>query len=226
MNRNKTTDRQILAVALATMILSTTAFAAIGGFSDPSWRGNSNTTFQQWTFSADSRENVPPDSYSSNPPSTHGSSLYVDTSYFWQPSISGAGGVWPLGELDIFVPNFPNGTEKQIWIQLTWQGAGNSTYMPDQPAVSVVPDYSSDPAPYLITYMPRKDYPLVVNGNNWNQSLFQIDIKPNPSEEWIVIKGDILVDKVSIDTRCIPEPATLGLLIGGAFMAIRRKRKV
>jgi hypothetical protein len=69
----------------------------------------------------------------------------------------------------------------------------------------------------------RTDYSPV---NGWKQSLFQIDIKPNPFEEWIVIKGDIVVDSVTIDTICTPEPTTLGLLIGGAFMAIRRCRKI
>ena len=221
MNRNKTISRQVLAIAIMVMVAG--AFACASDFAPPAWvRGATGTTYEQWTFSSSSKDNLSPDSY------LHGGSLpytpylYVDTTYSYN-SIAGA---WPLGELDIFVPNFPNtsqGTEKQIRIQLTWQGATNN-YMPPQPAVGVVPDFSTDPTPYSITDVLRTDYSSAVSG--WKQSLFQIDIKPNPSEEWIVIKGDIVVDSVTIDTICTPEPATLGLLIGGAMMVIRRKRKV
>jgi hypothetical protein len=221
MNRNWSGSRLILALAIMVNMVAG-ACACASDFASPGWvRGAAGTTYEQWTFSTNSQNNVAPDSY------LHGGSLpytpylYVNSTYQY----NSAAGAWPLGELDIFVPNFLNnsqGTEKQIQIQLTWQGANNN-YMPPQPAVGVVPDFSTDPTPYTITNLSRKDYSPV---NGWKQSLFLIDIEPNPSEEWIVIKGDILVDKVTIDTICIPEPATLGLLIGGALMAIRRKRKV
>lgn len=64
MIRSKTTSRQILAVALATMILSATAFA------DPVWRGTGRgtggtVTFQQWSF-ADSNHSPSPNADLSN----------------------------------------------------------------------------------------------------------------------------------------------------------------
>ena len=106
--------------------------------------------------------------------------------------------------------------KKEIWIQLIWQPGGNdqTLFLPDEPLVAVTPFDSIQ--------FSRQDTAL----NGWTHSLFTIDMWPNPPEEWITIKGDILVDNLAIDTRCIPEPATFALLgVGGVLMNLIRKRR-
>ena len=57
----------------------------------------------------------------------------------------------------------------------------------------------------------------------WTLSVFRINLYPNPPEEWFTIKGDIIVDHLAIDTRCLPEPATVALLGLGALVVFRQK---
>ncbi|MHC4060649.1 MAG: PEP-CTERM sorting domain-containing protein [Planctomycetota bacterium] len=87
--------------------------------------------------------------------------------------------------------------------------------MPNEPLIGVAPFESME--------MSRQDS---VGQDGWVSSLFMIDIWPNPSEEWISIKGDIMVDELAIDTYCIPEPVTILLLgCGGALITLTGKRR-
>jgi hypothetical protein len=220
MNRNWSSSRRILAIALATMILSTTAFAAIGSFSAPSWRGNSNATFQQWSFNGTepNRGPVAPDD------GGLGNSFGTPALYVFGNSAQRSDGAWNLvtDEMDIRIPNSQELQPlKEMQIELIWKAAQDS-FLPPQPSVSVTPVYA-DQNLHI--------YPQVLllgeeQADGWTKTVFSVNITPNPIREWIYIKGGIIVDQVSIDTRCIPEPVTFGLLIGGALMAIRRRRKV
>ena len=61
--------------------------------------------------------------------------------------------------------------------------------------------------------------------SGWYESTYTWEIYPNPFDEWFTIAGDILVDEIVIDTWCIPEPATLALLLIGGLALLRRRRK-
>lgn len=208
MIRNKTTGRRILAIALATMILSATAFAAV----DP------GITSQQWSFATESRTPQPDAGWSNN----YGiPSVWIGDRAQWN------NGAWTLGtdEMDIIIPNYQVlQPKKEMQIELVWRAAGQN-FLPDRPLIGVLPLYDDEGINYSEQIMLLEEgaaqatTPLI-------RTVFAVDIWPNPSSEWITIKGDIDVFSVAVDTRCIPEPATLGLLIGGALMAIRRKRKV
>ncbi len=129
-------------------------------------------------------------------------------------------GVWGLsGEIDVYIPNWPERRpEKEIWIQLTWKAGelDQSPFLPDVPIVGVAADIFGSMT------MTRQDFSVGQDG--WYQSVFDIHLWPNPTKEWIAVKGDILVDQLVIDTICIPEPGTI-LLFSIAGWVISRGRK-
>jgi hypothetical protein len=196
----------------------TAGSAALGeDFSAPSWRGTSGSTYQQWDFSTDVPIPPLPDAVA-NPYGTP--LLRVKPFGDWIDVTGNRQGIWPLsGEIDVYVPNWPEPRpEKEIWVQLTWQATDVDPFLPNQPVVGV----TSQPL-FDSMEMTRTDIVDFIPG--WNHSVFRIYLYPNPSEEWFTIKGDILVDQLIIDTRCIPEPTTMLLLgIGGAIALARRKR--
>jgi len=172
----------------------------------PPWRGADGSTHQLWEFGTD--DPFPAPDVVDNP---YGDPLlHVDTPHGWSD------GIWALsGEMDIYLPNRPvTGGWKEIWIQLTWKpGLDPDPFLPDQPNVAVTP------FDHITMY--RDDDGL---GDGWIYSLYRIDLWPNPPEEWIAIKGDILVDQLVIDTICIPEPATVCLLGLGALALLKKRR--
>ena len=129
-------------------------------------------------------------------------------------------GVWSLsGEIDVIIDNDPALLEKKVIdILLLWAPGEDTTLMPERPLVGV------SAVPMDSMTMTVVEDPVA--GGDWILSTYQIVIRPNPPEEWIAIKGDILVDKLDIKTECIPEPATIGLLgLGGlALLRIRGRR--
>jgi hypothetical protein len=175
------------------------------------------TTSQQWSFSTWNYGPVLPDAGWVN--NNGDPLLVVSTSSNWNASVGQRGGVWTLnGEMDFIIPNYPDTTrpEKDIWIDVVWKGAGKSSFIPDKPLIGIECDYDS-------VTIQRED--ILRSDDGFTTTRFTLNVFPNPSTEWIVLKGDIMVDSISIDTICIPEPATLSLLLGGAFMAIRRSIK-
>lgn len=133
-------------------------------------------------------------------------------------SVDGRDGVWSLsGELDILIPNDPvERPYKDIIITLIWAAGGADQFMPDRPLVGV-------------SAVPMEGMEMTVANNTldavWTESVFTIKIWPNPPEEWIAVKGDILVDEIKVETECVPEPATLGLLGLGSLALLRYRRK-
>jgi hypothetical protein len=209
MNRSWSTIRRIQAIALITMVLSATAFAA------PQWEGTGGTvTSQQWSFASDSYTPSPDDGWINQEEPI----CMIGDRAQW------LNGAWTLGmdEMDIFIPNDPQlRPKKEMQIELIWSAVGENR-LPDRPLVSVFPEYEDGRVVFPdISILEQTSIP----GSNLMRTIFWVNIEPNPMSELIVIKGDIRVDSITVDTRCIPEPATFGLLIGGAIMAIRRKLK-
>jgi len=178
---------------------------------------SANTTTQIWYFGTDQVMPVP----DVVDPMTHHPQLKVDpgSGTGWHATAEGRTGVWSLsGEIDVLIPNyeFPN-PYKEITLSLIWAPGGADPFLPDQPLVGV----SAIPMDKMT--MSVVNDPLA--GTIWTQSIYSIVIWPNPPREWIAIKGDILVDQLDIKTRCVPEPATMGLLSLGGLALLRGRRK-
>jgi len=210
-------------VVLVVLSMAVVADASYGG---PSWRGGAGTTLEQWAFSTSSTDSTA-DSYVN----TFGTpELWVDGSAAYSATLPSDShtGIWALktGDIGIEIPNSSAtwaGTEKHIWAEFTWKVAGLNAHVPDSLSVGVNPEYSVGNF-YTAMNFTRSDT-LLANG--WYSTIVMVDIWPNPLSEYITVTGDVYIDETTIDTQCIPnpEPATFALLIGGAFMAVRRKQK-
>ncbi len=177
-----------------------------GGQYPPEWRGDDGTTWAVWEFSTDDP----------NPPFDEGSNPYGETSLtvvpaptrVWGEEYYGHTGVWPLsGTITIEVDNRPEPLpEKWILIEVIWAPDG---------AFSVSEQDSGIQGTLVL------DEPL---NDPWRRSVYEIILPYNPPHETILITG-IRVDRLSIDTICIPEPATLCLLAVGASLVLLRRRR-
>ncbi|MHC4075592.1 MAG: hypothetical protein ACYSRZ_04180 [Planctomycetota bacterium] len=203
---------------ILTMVLILTAGPLALGTYTPVWRGMAGSTFQEWDFSTDDPFPLPELSTSFNPYGT--TELMVD-GHGWVDEFGSRSGIWALsGQIDVHIPNRPviEG-EKGIWVQLIWKGmeVSPNPYLPEEPIIGI--------APFDFMTMARNDEPLDPLDEGWVYSLFEINIWPNPIEEWVVVKGDIIVDYLSIDTICLPEPATLLLFGAAGLLNICSKKK-
>jgi len=202
-------------------------------FNPPSWRGNPGTSWAMWEFLNDDPTPPPDDGFLPfGPPSmvvTPGPGAgWFDLNPPYNPNASPTNpsgyGWWNLsGQLDITMPNSPIlNPHKEIWIQLTW-----SPQAPENvPFVSVThpggtTTETSVPLVHTIAY---EEYPGQAQGLKVFRDVYHIDLIPNPPWEIIHIRGGINVDEVVVDTWCVPEPASLGLLSLGALVLRRRRR--
>lgn len=189
------------------------------GFADdrapqPWVRQSDGTTYQSWDFSTSDYEPAPDSSFY-NPYGTP--TLFISENSLWSD------GVWSLSrEIDVGILNRPNPFEKkEIWLQLTWmENQEDLSHLPPIPQIGATGIPMSD-----------HDHSEIFNKgtidlqDGWKHTTYEINLYPNPEAEWISIKGDISVDQLVIDTRCIPEPATIVLLGAGALITAFRRKK-
>ncbi len=219
-------------LAILTTLLLFVGAAAADDMSQfvPPWRGEVSTTLQIWEFGTDANTNVPPDNdVLIEDPYTPGYipgtevvlvDPFGDPGYYQEdPFGSGRSGIWSLsGTMDVLVLNHePPNDMKIVRMQLTWAQRD--------------PVGNPDAQPALTNLVPSADEgPTVVDEyqhcGNWQTTLYEWIIRPNPTQEEFRIQGDILVDQMVIDTWCTPEPASLGVLAFGALgVLLRRRRK-
>jgi hypothetical protein len=175
----------------------------------PAWRGQPGSTWAEWDYLTPNPNPLPDAGF--NPFGVPATRVYPGVGQVWWPELNGRIGVWPLsGEIWVDIPNqqLPN-PYKDIYIQLTWeaQAPGNR--------------------PFVLTTAPQQVNGALVQeipvGGAWMHSIYTIRLEPNPAWEQILITGGVDVDQVVIDTICVPEPASLGLLTLAGLAMLRRR---
>ena len=231
---------RVLSVSVVVLLLAGAAVYAVPPPVDtqpPPWRGEWPTTYQYWEFLDDNAGGVPwvtgtglkpdgPGPLDEGPPYIPG---YLDNTELWVEPFelwidldpaSNREGIWPLsGTIDVVVDNHEPPNEKKIvWLQVIWAERILGDH-PDVPIITPIPlvDHITT-APLLVG---NEHVPL---GDDWFESTYTWEIYPNPIDEQFTIGGDILVDQLIIDTWCIPEPATLAVLLIGGLLLLGRLR--
>ena len=209
----------ILAVAAAAVLANSPIIPT------PPWRGLEGTTFEEWQFGTATNPAAP--DVVNNPYGTPSAAIQLgDLAKGWvdasQSAFGNRQGFWDLGSggtISLTIPNRPVPLEyKEIWVAVTYFAD-----IPRPPVVSVPNGtaYGGPIAPILLEAMPT--------GAEWYAEVTMWRIYPNPDQETILITADgqfgSMIDTVTVDTYCVPEPATLALLaLGGLGLIIRRKR--
>ncbi|MCX7426618.1 MAG: PEP-CTERM sorting domain-containing protein, partial [Planctomycetia bacterium] len=127
----------------------------------------------------------------------------------------------------ISVPNIPDpDLRKELWFQATIKtndigdlGLGIDVY-DDQGN-----PFSLSPANLVID-------PFAVDGGaTWAHVTGLYSIAPQPIWESVVLTGALgpneylIIDQIDVDTRCVPEPSTVAMLLGGGLLAVLRWRR-
>lgn len=135
--------------------------------------------------------------------------------------------------LSIQVPNIANpGMEKEVWFEMTFrvsdmQLAGNIV---NQVSFDCYADGILDDA-HKFSYSDQEGGVIGVDmlGQIWLRFEGKFSFAPQPGSELMILTGSlangqsVVLDQMDVDTHCIPEPATLGLLGIGAIGWLRRR---
>jgi hypothetical protein len=205
--------KKMIVAAVALAILAGSAWAE--DTYPPPWQRSSDpnlrTTFQDWTFSTQTNP-TPPDVSVSNPYGTPSATITGGT---WTAVHDNHVGVWTLGVvangyIDVVVPNAPDHRDwvKEVWTQITWapEPEGTPTVLVDGHTGQLM---ETTPLP---------------GTTGWYHSTWFTTLPYNPESETIHISGTIDVGEIVVDTRCVPEPATLSMLVLGGLGVITRRK--
>jgi hypothetical protein len=213
--------RVIVVVGVLVCFFHTVAFALYD--TAPSWRdkSNSSTTYAVWEFGTSGTAGYGGSYYYDGADSgwnvNDEPGLVVNPLLGWFSTLDGATGVWGLsGHISAVIPNTSvtgADTSKLIQIQLAWK---SETVEQNVPTVYV----NAEGLCYDVSIANEE----IING--WTYTTYFVELATNPTVENIEINGKIYVDSLIIDTYCIPEPATLGMMSAGAAVLYLLRRKI
>jgi len=206
--------RKGLLVISGLMCLTFVTQSALAG---PWWNtGDPSTTHQIWTF--DDPNTTGPE-VNGNPYGMPLAEIY-SAGFFalgpeWSASWQGREGVWRAESLE-FALQIPNqevdNPRKEIWLQIDFLGQLGS--------------FSVSPIPVGGGTVGLISQTTELLSDGWKRLNALWYIEPNPNEEYVCYSfyGGAAVDRVVVDTICIPEPLTICFLGLGGIMLLRRHR--
>ena len=210
-------------VLVVVVLLATTAAWAEDLYT-PSFRGAPEASYQNWTFEHYTEgffNDVFPDELDNSFGGADINFPYADWEYgwdYWLDYSNGRQGVWYLDYYDVMEISISNDDDpwqrKEIYLQITWWGGG----LKPQPEVYY---------PQTGWTMTEEDEQTLSDG--WMYTRWYIEITPSPTWEQIDVwapstaGNGVYFDQVVVDTYCVPEPASVGLL-GLVALWIARRR--
>jgi hypothetical protein len=208
-----------LIIAITVVALSVVANAS---FIDPTFTGAAGSTMQQWDF--DTPANPVVAETFVNPFGDPTATIIgdpLDMQYIAVDTNTGRTGVWKTkGHYEFHIDNTDQtgpDTYKDVVIQMIYDS--------DPFDDLVWMRYSADGSPIALGTLPDTKVAL---GDGYSLATWTFQIKPNPTEETIYLLPyycNLYVDSVRIDTVCVPEPASMGIMGIGALLMFARKRK-
>lgn len=187
-------------------------------------RGADGSTWQEWTF--DEEINIIPEaSFNSyGTPKAAFSGCDGSVSFGWKDSILGRQGVW-TGDpvfVELWIPNSPAANAvKTVWFEMEYRAVSMLS-----PTILVEDGFEVEQI-YYNSGLRRDRYGMVID--DWRTMVVGWNIYPNPSQETIsfALAGTGgFVDRIAVDTICVPEPGAM--VLGGIGVSLvgfwKRKR--
>lgn len=201
----------------------------------PNWRGDFLTVTAAWDYwgqEGPGPGTAQPGFYDANPGGLGanpalaywGSNSYVHDNLFNRQSVLEIGVDSNPDTLQFGLLNYGNGDRKDILIQVTYyQGFG----APLSFDVGALTDIGSPPFPLTDT-VAATVLDTMAHPDGWVTSSYGFSLTPKPQAEGLQINFTsypAYIDQVVIDTRSIPSPGALGVvLIAGVAVSSRRRR--
>lgn len=213
-----------------------------------------NFTHQSWSFDNGTNPSAPDDGGAGNPYGTASFNMAAgswvddlgpvhstdvpypwieDRQGGWQVSGPSTGEEW----FRIDIPNDENpNMRKEIWFEMTFKvtDLGHLQTIVQNVDLQVYADGIIDET-HKFSYGPGPDTQEVLgvnpfDGGFWARFSTYYQYDPQPGSELVILGGNlndgqyVILDQIDVDTRCVPEPTTMGLLGIGALALIRRRK--
>ena len=223
--RRMMTLKDSIGIFLVICIVSVNAQADFA----PVWRNTGDATYQQWSFDTESPNPVLPE-ISENDFGLPAADITVTKPLGsgWLDTLLGMGtqtGIWDVGPAGGIVINLPAqptppGSYTELWIQVVYY---------EDPGFFLAPDITIPTAQLQAEQTQTQIVESTIPSGNWilQKTVWYLD-STAPIEQ-IMISADInfssIIDKVTVDARVVPEPATIGLLMFGSLILVIKKRR-
>ncbi|MBN1126242.1 MAG: PEP-CTERM sorting domain-containing protein [Sedimentisphaerales bacterium] len=234
------------------LLLNLVGGYVLGDYSNPpGWENDPYFTHQSWSFGTitTSGEPIAPDDGYINPGTptlTFGQANWVDdmgTVFLPEPPYTVLGtrqGGWEISGpqenttwLTIEIPNIANSNmQKEVWFELTFRVSDFelANAITSMVSFNCYADGIIDNE-HKFSYFDENGYPIGIDAQQqvWLRYEGKFSFDTQPGSETLILTGSlgegqsVVLDQIDVDTHCIPEPTTLGLLGIGALGLLRRR---